>query len=698
MRCCFRIARRLNGVPLMALVLTAYGCSAGGMTRSFPSNRAATNDVPQENPSLRRAVSLNGSSNAYQSSIEQAGPSAYYTLADSTSILADSGPSKLNGTYGALVRLGAQTFDARSGPAAVFPGGSQYSDGAVARVSIAPALQPQQLSIEAWITPSVVNTTEFFAPIVSYGSEDAGQPYVLQVSPQNTANFWTKTDMGSAQVQGSTYLSAGQTYHIVVTDNGSQIALHVNGRLDGTASGHGYPSYTNLLNCGLTIGGAAQSMNRAIFNGAIDDVAVYSTALSASTIAAHYALGTTRAWPYESETPLSADGFADSFGVVLHLHYQDSPYDLQFESVKSRLIELGVRHIGDFMYADNWQPYKDRLEELAQAGIHSTLGTNQSTTSTEVVNYPALVPGSMEAVEGYNEPEISGDPTWVAHTIAWQQKLYQTVKSNAATSNLAVLGPAVVYPGANTDLGDLSQWMDYGDSHIYWSARNPETLGWGNGDQWGTYGSLDWDLNWEAVMSGKRPHRISETGWGTGNFWLEVSPATQAKYLARLYLDLYGRGVNRSTMYQFIDDKQDSFGYYGLVDYSLNRKPSFYEMKSLLGLLSDRGPNFYSTKFNFHLGGNSSHLEHLTMQKRNGKTYIAFWLGVQSCDPTVTTVCADHPVPPQRVTLSTQATPSAATLYTFDANGTMNSSKLAFSGNVTSLNVTDQVSVVEVDP
>ena len=236
---------------------------------------------------------------------------------------------------------------------------------------------------------------------------------------------------------------------------------------------------------------------------------------------------------------------------------------------------------------------------------------------------------------------------------------------------------------------------------MYWSGRNPETVGWGNVDQWGRYGSIGWYLGFEGAISGSRPHRISETGWGTGSAYLENSKTTQAKYMARLYLDLYGRGVNRSTAYEFVDGQDNGFGYYGLADYNVNPKPAFYEMKSLLSLLADPGSTFSPTdKFTFYLAGNLSNVNHLLMEKRNGKRYLAIWLGVQGCnpDPVPTGPCLDAQVQPQTVTLSMQTSPSAATLYTLDSNGNMSSAKLPFANSATNVSVTDQVSIVELDP
>lgn len=684
---------------------TVVGCGNSQGIQSLPlatgqSETVSLGSDAQARRTTNAASPHTSATTPYQTLVQKDAPSVYYTMADGSGVLFDAGPSKLNGAYGAQVKLGAETFGARSGVAPVFPGGP-YAASSVALVPAATAFQPAQFTLEAWVTPSGANTSGQSTPIASYGSENNGQPYVLQVTAQNTLNFWSRTQASSAQLQGRTTLAGGSTYHIVVTDSGTALVLYLNGKVEATASGTGPPQYGYLGGLGLTIGGAAGSTNRSLFSGAIDDVALYPTILSATEVSAHYSAGTAApAVPiYTSEVPRSADSFADSFGVNLHLHYQNSPYVWSFSTVKSLLVGLGVRHIRDGIYADNWQPYRDHLEQLAQAGIHSTLITRLGDVPGLVATYASLVPGSMEAVEGYNEPDLWNEPNWAAKTIAWQQQLYQSVKGNPSTASLTVLGPPVTTPSAATQLGNLSQWMDAGDLHVYWSAHNPETSGWGNPSQWGLYGSMAWNLGYGAIVSGSLPQWISETGYGTANQSLGVSAATQAKYLARAYFTYFQQGIPRTATYELLDAHDGAFGAYGLTDSNLNPKPVYYEMKSLIGLLSDPGaPSKPSVKFAYQLSGATSNVQHVLLQKQNGKHFMALWLAMPSCNAGVSGECADQTVPAQSINLATQAGQSAASVYTFDSSGNMSNQKLTFSNGSATVSVTDQVSIVELDP
>jgi len=703
---CFTRSRHLRGA--LACLMTSFavvGCGGSQGVQSLPGAPGLSETQPSKNDAQTRitknaALAHSITTTAYQKLVQNDAPSAYYTMADTSSVLADAGPSKLNGSYGAQVKLGAQTFAARSGPAPIFPGGP-YAAPSVALVPAATALQPTQLTLEAWVTPSIANTSGQFTPLVSYGSENAGNPYILQITPWNALNFWSRTKAGSAQVQGQTILAAGSTYHVVVTQTATALSLYLNGKLEASGRGNGPPLYAYLAGLGLTIGSAAGSTNRAVFAGAIDDVALYPAILSTGDISAHYLAGTAApaVAKFTNELPRSADSFVDSFGVNLHLHYQGSPYDVSFAAVKSLLVALGVRHIRDGLYADSWQPYRDRLEQLAQAGIHSTLITAQGETPDIVAKYASLVPGSMEAVEGYNEPDLWNDPNWVAKTTAWQQQLYQGVKGNAATASLTVLGPAVTTSTAAAQIGNLSQWMDAGNVHIYWAGHNPETNGWGNPSPWGFYGSLAFNLGYGTIMSGSLPERVSETGFGTANQAQGVSRATQAKYLARAYFSYFQKNVPWTATYELLDGNDGAFGAYGLVDYNLNPKPAYTEMKSLMGLLSDPGGTSTTmAEFGYQLSGATSNVQHVLLQKKDGKRFLVLWLALPSCNPNVSGACADQAVPAQSVAVATQASASAASVYTFDSSGNMINTVLPMSNGSATVSVTDQVSVVELDP
>ena len=122
-------------------------------------------------------------------------------------------------------------------------------------------------------------------------------------------------------------------------------------------------------------------------------------------------------------------------------------------------------------------------------------------------------------------------------------------------------------------------------------------------------------------------------------------------------------------------------------------------MKSLIALLRDPGPSFTpSTPIAFQLSGATANVEHVLLQNRSGKRYVALWLDLPSCNPLAAGPCADVAVPAQTVALAVKSAPAAAHLYTFNSGGQMSSQGLAFSNGSATFAVTDQISIVELDP
>ena len=88
-----------------------------------------------------------------------------------------------------------------------------------------------------------------------------------------------------------------QWHHVVATQSGDGMKLYVDGVLVGTNPQTGAQAYTGYWR----VGGDTTWGPQPWFAGSLDEVAVYSTALDAQTVANHYALGTTGMLP--NQTP-----------------------------------------------------------------------------------------------------------------------------------------------------------------------------------------------------------------------------------------------------------------------------------------------------------------------------------------------------------------------------------------------------------
>jgi hypothetical protein len=85
-----------------------------------------------------------------------------------------------------------------------------------------------------------------------------------------------------ARIIAPTALETGKTYHVAVTYDGSQAVMYIDGAAVGSINVTG-PLSPGLTD--LTIGGPDYASAR--WDGVIDDVAIYPTALTASRINEH---------------------------------------------------------------------------------------------------------------------------------------------------------------------------------------------------------------------------------------------------------------------------------------------------------------------------------------------------------------------------------------------------------------------------
>ena len=149
----------------------------------------------------------------------------------------------------------------------------------------------------------------------------------------------------------------------------------------------------------------------------------HSSLASLAAIAGLLLPGSASAAP-AAATP--ADAFVDSIGVNIHLHYDNTIYG-DFPKVKSALAEVGVRHVRDGLVDSKWQPYFDRVNELAASGIKFTFIT--SLPMERLAPVAEKVKGAIEAFEGPNEVNLN---KWtVENARNYQRDLWQTVKAGA---------------------------------------------------------------------------------------------------------------------------------------------------------------------------------------------------------------------------------------------------------------------------
>ena len=157
-------------------------------------------------------------------------------------------------------------------------------------------------TVEAWIRPADVTATQV---VYEQGATSRGLNVYVE-GGQIWAGIWNRNNDGDGttpwaqDVWLSAPISANQTYHVVLVYDfaNSRSALYLNGAEVASATGMG-----RLFGHGGDIGIGAQNNDarfatrgdgagdRWFFNGVIDEVATYNSALSTEAIQTHYLLG-----------------------------------------------------------------------------------------------------------------------------------------------------------------------------------------------------------------------------------------------------------------------------------------------------------------------------------------------------------------------------------------------------------------------
>ena len=158
-------------------------------------------------------------------------------------------------------------------------------------------------TMSAWVMINQHHTglTSIFA---TYGNSSFYQSYSL--GEDNLGTFFS--NWGDA-IRGPV-LDIGVWYHIAVTNSGNAVSLYVDGSLAGSSS----VTLNTPAGSSLTIGGISGDPDRAM-NGAVDEVQVYSRALSAGEIAALYNSGSAGACAIPNAQVTPSPSF--DFGVQI---------------------------------------------------------------------------------------------------------------------------------------------------------------------------------------------------------------------------------------------------------------------------------------------------------------------------------------------------------------------------------------------
>jgi hypothetical protein len=137
-------------------------------------------------------------------------------------------------------------------------------------------------SFEAWIFVDSYPTT--FGVIVQKRESGAGNGWDFLVKSDGTV---LASETGGSVVEVSAPISTSTRYHVVATNDGSDLRLYVNGVEVDTDTTGGVNAAAAALSIGYDVveGGST-------FSGRLDEIAIYDYALSVEQVERHYNIGT----------------------------------------------------------------------------------------------------------------------------------------------------------------------------------------------------------------------------------------------------------------------------------------------------------------------------------------------------------------------------------------------------------------------
>jgi hypothetical protein len=420
----------------------------------------------------------------------------------------------------------------------------------------------------------------------------------------------------------------------------------------------------------------------------------------ATSLPSPFARAQSASLPTEQAAP--AQALVNTSGVNTHLTYADSLYSTDWPAVFSDLQQLGVKHIRDGYYTLQGpnDPIALEHQQLAQIGITTdyVVPYGADMTPSTVINFAQAV-GDMEALEAPNECDVLSNCVGGGNIgIGFVVGYLPWIVTAAQSVNVPVIGPSFALYTSYATAGNIASLMSINSIHEYFGGRYPGSDGWGAPDAQGNfYGSLPFWIDMSNLDAPGVTPAITETGYMS--FPSTTTPFTVPESVAESYtlrtlLLAFKDGFQETFFYQLVDDPSSPAGY-GLLRSDMSQKPSFTALSNLLSLLSDQGGTFTPGSLPYQIYGGDSNLNHLLLQKSDGSYWLALWLEEPSWDPVNV---VSLPVTPENIAINLGSGYAATTDYQFDTNGNVTAFNQPMNGSMTSLTVTDQVSIVQIPP
>lgn len=372
---------------------------------------------------------------AYGRAVYEEDPDLYWRLAEpSGTTAADSSATGTTGTYAGSLTQGTPGLLAQTtNPAVAFDAGTVISD--------TPVNDPRTYSLEAWFS----TTTTRGGKLIGFGNQRTGlsNNYDRHVYMQDDGRLVFGTWTGQTNtITSAGAFNDGRPHHVVAMQSGDGMRMYVDGSLVGTNPQTGAEGYAGYWRIG---GDVTWGSTSPYFAGTLDEVAVYSHPLTASTVASHYALGA-------SATPANtapAAAFTDTeAGLVLSVDGSTST-DAD-GTIVSYAWDFGdgataTGKTASHSYAAAGT-YPVSLTVTDNGGAHDTVTRSATVASPPPANQPptASFTSTSTDLTLTTDASASSDPDGTVSAYAWDFGDGATAAGAKATHTFAAAGTYTV--------------------------------------------------------------------------------------------------------------------------------------------------------------------------------------------------------------------------------------------------------------
>jgi hypothetical protein len=336
-----------------------------------------------------------------------------------------------------------------------------------------------------------------------------------------------------------------------------------------------------------------------------------------------------------AETAHSAYDFINSIGINVHLNYFDTAYG-DFPLVQRELKSLGIRHLRDGVHLQNSDYNKmlyGRWVQLGRIGIRfdavldprSNIGPLNGRLLDQI---DQLSGHSIEYFEGPNELDVSNLPDWNSLDQSYQKSIYASVASMTDRRSIKVIGPSMALARNRSLVGDISEFIDQGNLHPYPSAQIPSIV-------------FPEQIDLARSISGRKAIYFTESGYHNAlkdhSDQPAISELAAAKYIPRLFLENYARGIPITYLYEFMDETPDPGlthfqMHWGLIRADGTEKPAYTALKNLIAELGDDTKSAHPRQLDWSLSTKNENTHHLLLEKSTGEFDLVLWQESPSYD------------------------------------------------------------------